>query len=308
MSLALACTPLREYAESQDPYAPANLSHADVETESDLDDYDESTYLFQRRKKKVKPQSSDHGMTAEPLALNASADQNSFQSPKQDQVLRKAEPKPAYYQDAYKEKVVEKAVVPQELTDALTKLAQQQEELIKLMEKHNDHSQEPVYAQAPSTSTHTQPHTNTPIYDPQPIAYNEYADRGSTPTKRERVETPKEPENKAKIFAVNVSDTRTVLIDEHVLVEWEDAIEMKNSGYTTNIQLPTWLLKGLEIVTHAPTHEPARSETIVPLYKHLKYGGHLRDINENKMTPTDVVRKIRILVDELKRGELLLRD
>ncbi|MEM6800933.1 MAG: hypothetical protein AAF696_05985 [Bacteroidota bacterium] len=113
----------------------------------------------------------------------------------------------------------------------------------------------------------------------------------------------------SRYVPVYISATQSIQIDEELLRTWEKKIVDARMGMESPVRLPRWLLQGLEWVTHAPKAEPKRSQTIMPLYKELQARGHLDDVNLNKMTPVQVVRKIRVLVDELKasQGQLSLR-
>ncbi|MEL6252479.1 MAG: hypothetical protein AAFR87_10760 [Bacteroidota bacterium] len=125
-----------------------------------------------------------------------------------------------------------------------------------------------------------------------------------------QVEIPQPaPKKESRYVDVYLSGTHSIQIDEELLRQWEKKIVDGRMGIESPTRLPRWLLQGLEWVTHASKEEPKRSQTIMPLYRELEYRGHLDDVNLNKMTPVQVVRKIRILVDELKAsdGQLSMR-
>lgn len=117
------------------------------------------------------------------------------------------------------------------------------------------------------------------------------------------------PKKDSRYVEVYLSGTHSIQIDEELLRQWEKKIVDGRMGIESPTRLPRWLLQGLEWVTHASKEEPKRSQTIMPLYRELEFRGHLDDVNLNQMTPVQVVRKIRILVDELKAsdGQLSMR-
>lgn len=107
-----------------------------------------------------------------------------------------------------------------------------------------------------------------------------------------------------------LANGREVAFDENRLVEWETAILARRQGLSPRTVLPTWLLQGLEWLTHAPTSEPDRSLTLMPLYRHMEAAGHLSAFNVNSMTDEQVITALRLLVEESKskkklRGEAL---
>lgn len=108
------------------------------------------------------------------------------------------------------------------------------------------------------------------------------------------------PSPQSHIVPVYLAGNQSINIDENLLRQWEKKIVDARMGIDSATRLPRWLLQGLEWVTHAEKAEPKRSETIMPLYRQLESRGHLDGINLNQMTPVQVVRKIRVLVDELK--------
>lgn len=102
-----------------------------------------------------------------------------------------------------------------------------------------------------------------------------------------------------------ILDGRMIDLDEARLMEWEAALLARKSGRRSAVILPTWLLQGLEWLAHAPTAEPQRSLTIMPLYRHMESAGHLNAFNADKMSDEQVVRALRLLVDEAKSKKKL---
>lgn len=103
-----------------------------------------------------------------------------------------------------------------------------------------------------------------------------------------------------RYISVTLPDRQIIEVDEAMLKRWEKKIVDARMGIESPQPLPRWLLQGLEWITHAPKTGDKRSDMIMPLYRQLEQRGHLDDINLKQMTPVQVVRKIRILVDELK--------
>lgn len=138
----------------------------------------------------------------------------------------------------------------------------------------------------------------------------EEAEEAMTQTRAaDQEEVMEDTQVNSRYVPVYLNANQSINIDEELLRSWEKKIVDARMGMESSVRLPRWLLQGLEWVTHAPKAEPKRSQTIMPLYKELQARGHLDDVNLNKMTPVQVVRKIRILVDELKasQGQLSLR-
>ena len=125
----------------------------------------------------------------------------------------------------------------------------------------------------------------------------------STPAK-----TPvNKPANNMQVVTLAVSPSQSVTLDEHMLLEWEKALEAKSKGRYTNTPVPAWLLQGLEWLTHAPSEGPVRSQMILPLYDHMKTAGYLDAVNENNMTPMEVVAVLRTFMEEMKDGNGQIR-
>jgi hypothetical protein len=100
-----------------------------------------------------------------------------------------------------------------------------------------------------------------------------------------------------------LGDGQSVVVDEGLLIEWEHGVAAEQLGLESDVALPKWLLQGIEWLTHAPKAEPVRSQTIMPVYRYMKNNGVLSDVDLNKMTPVQVVQKLRVLVDELKAAQ-----
>ncbi|MDW3652182.1 MAG: hypothetical protein R8P61_34220 [Bacteroidia bacterium] len=135
-------------------------------------------------------------------------------------------------------------------------------------------------------------------------------DLKATRSSEAQIEIPQPaPKKDSRYVEVYLSGTQSIKIDEERLRQWEKKIVDARMGIESPTRLPRWLLQGLEWVTNASKEEPMRSQTIMPLYRELEFRGHLDDVNLNQMTPVQVVRKIRILVDELKAsdGQLSMR-
>ncbi|MEM7657656.1 MAG: hypothetical protein AAF399_16110 [Bacteroidota bacterium] len=111
------------------------------------------------------------------------------------------------------------------------------------------------------------------------------------------------PATPTYLVPVFLASGQTIQLDEKLLREWEAAILASKRGEPSFVELPAWLMKGLEMLTHAPTEEPARSQTIMPLYRELESAGYLRNVNLNNMTSRQVVAVLRFLVDDVKRNQ-----
>lgn len=107
------------------------------------------------------------------------------------------------------------------------------------------------------------------------------------------------PATLAKV-KVYLSPSRSIVMDEALLQQWETALARKRSGRSSDEVLPGWILQGLEWLTHAPSTEPQRSQTIMPLYRHMQVSGYFESIDAKDMRPEDVVRVIREFVEEMK--------
>ncbi|RMG29372.1 MAG: hypothetical protein D6730_03995 [Bacteroidetes bacterium] len=105
------------------------------------------------------------------------------------------------------------------------------------------------------------------------------------------------PKMEVKVY---VSPGQAIVIDERVLIQWEEAVAAMEMGFGADTPLPGWVLQGLEWITHAPTEEPGRSRTIMPLFRHMQVQGYFQDVNLQDMSPAEVVQKIRLFVDEMK--------
>ena len=127
------------------------------------------------------------------------------------------------------------------------------------------------------------------------IKDNRELDRPNNTTKK----TPP-PLPHREVLTLALGGGRAAVIDEALLIDWETAVAEKSLGFEITTDLPAWLLQGIEWITHAPTEEPLRSQTIMPIYRHMEDAGMLDDVNQNSMTPTQVVEKLRLFVDEAK--------
>ena len=96
---------------------------------------------------------------------------------------------------------------------------------------------------------------------------------------------------------------QTVTVYEDILIEWEKGVAALQKGKKLSVDLPNWILQGIEWLTQTPPQEPTRSQIVMPIYRYMKAAGHLQDVNVDNMTPQQVVRKLRIWVDELKAGK-----
>ncbi|MEZ4827960.1 MAG: hypothetical protein R3C61_17005 [Bacteroidia bacterium] len=104
-----------------------------------------------------------------------------------------------------------------------------------------------------------------------------------------------------EVTAVSLPNNQSVVLDENLLVKWENAIAARKQGVYSPTQVPAWIMQGLEWLTHAPKEEPARSQTIMPLYRHMEASGLFADVNVNNLKPEQVVSKLRLFVDEINR-------
>ncbi len=177
----------------------------------------------------------------------------------------------------------------EKIEEVLIQLVAQHETIIQLMEQQMNKDKL-------STVEHT---THEPLSTEQPESV--------TPDFAQKTVMEDTNANTDGIVKVSISAGRSVLIDENVLIEWEQAIEAMERGEIPRIKLPAWILQGLEWLTHAPAQEPVRSQTIMPLYRHMKYAGHLSQVNMNSMTPAEVVATLRIFVDEMKQKKGQIR-
>lgn len=130
------------------------------------------------------------------------------------------------------------------------------------------------------------------------------------PAKTTETETARKARPAVNSAEMVLTNGREVAFDENRLVEWETAIIARRQGLSPRTSLPTWLLQGLEWLTHAPTSEPGRSLTLMPLFRHMEAAGHLNAYQVNSMTDEQVVAALRLLVEESKskkklRGEAL---
>lgn len=112
--------------------------------------------------------------------------------------------------------------------------------------------------------------------------------------------------HRPQVLKISLPGNKVVMLDEYVLHHWEALITEGKVSVKQDAALPGWLLQGIERLSHAPKREPLRSEIIQPLYRYLKYNGHLDDVNERDMTPVEVVKKMRLLVEEAKAGRINL--
>ncbi|MEL6671356.1 MAG: hypothetical protein AAFR61_04165 [Bacteroidota bacterium] len=103
-----------------------------------------------------------------------------------------------------------------------------------------------------------------------------------------------------EILMVIIDEDRFVCIDEDVLCEWEDGLWKMEKNAPTDVILPTWLLQGLEWITHTSHQDPDRTELLTPLYWYMEHQGMLNGINTHRMNPSQIVHLIRCLVDDLK--------
>lgn len=110
---------------------------------------------------------------------------------------------------------------------------------------------------------------------------------------------PAEPAS-YEVTALSVMGAGSVVLDEEKLARWEQAIASRRRGTSSNTAIPAWILQGLEWLTNAPSEEPVRSQTIMPLYRHMEASGYFSDVNVNSMTPEQVVAKLRLFVNEMK--------
>ncbi|MCB0841210.1 MAG: hypothetical protein KDD99_31290, partial [Bacteroidetes bacterium] len=85
--------------------------------------------------------------------------------------------------------------------------------------------------------------------------------------------------------------------------EWENGVAAKKLGFESETDMPKWLLQGIEWLTHAPKEEPVRSQVIMPVYRYMKNNGILDDVDQTKMSPTQVVEKLRVFVDEVRASQ-----
>ncbi|MCB0844271.1 MAG: hypothetical protein KDE26_13540 [Bacteroidetes bacterium] len=105
------------------------------------------------------------------------------------------------------------------------------------------------------------------------------------------------------ITKMSIGDGKAVVIDEGLLIEWENGVAAKKLGFESETDMPKWLLQGIEWLTHAPKEEPVRSQVIMPVYRYMKNNGILDDVDQTKMSPTQVVEKLRVFVDEVRASQ-----
>lgn len=130
----------------------------------------------------------------------------------------------------------------------------------------------------------TQPRPQQAMHAPvvQPVAAKPAAPQGMVP--------------------IQVSPNHQVYLNERMLQEWENALIATRQGRNPEVAMPTWLLQGLEWLSDAPSAEPGRSQVLMPLYRFMKDSNYFTDVNLNKMTPGQIVAKLRMLVEDAKIG------
>lgn len=104
-----------------------------------------------------------------------------------------------------------------------------------------------------------------------------------------------------EVTTVSLPGNQSVVLDENLLIQWENALAARKKGVYSPTAVPAWIMQGLEWLTHAPKEEPARSQTIMPLYRHMEASGLFADVNVSSMKPDQVVSKLRLFVDEMNR-------
>lgn len=155
--------------------------------------------------------------------------------------------------------------------------------------------------------------------DPNDLLFREVEQRMDQPATQAHArsapvqQTPKqiaqpvaETSTRMGFVPVQLTHDHRILLNEHMLVEWEKELIASRSGRTAEVALPTWLLQGLEWLTDAPSEEPERSQVLMPLYRHMKNSNYFADVNLNKMTPGQIVAKLRMLVEDAKQNQATL--
>ncbi|MDX2247150.1 MAG: hypothetical protein SF052_10260 [Bacteroidia bacterium] len=117
----------------------------------------------------------------------------------------------------------------------------------------------------------------------------------------QRVADKPTPKPSYEVTALSIPGNQSVVIDENLLIQWENAIAARKKGVYSPTTLPAWVMQGLEWLTHAPKEEPVRSQTLMPLYRRMESSGLFADVKVNSLTPEQVVGKLRLFVDEMKR-------
>ncbi|MEZ4776527.1 MAG: hypothetical protein R3D00_25350 [Bacteroidia bacterium] len=117
----------------------------------------------------------------------------------------------------------------------------------------------------------------------------------------QRVADKPTPKPSYEVTALSIPGNQSVVLDENLLIQWENAIAARKKGVYSPTAVPAWVMQGLEWLTHAPKEEPARSQTIMPLYRHMEASGLFADVNVSSMKPDQVVSKLRLFVDEMNR-------
>lgn len=177
----------------------------------------------------------------------------------------------------------------EKLEKVLTQLVEQHETIIHLMQEQMTAQKEIVQA---APSTHAPIENDRQEYREDEL-YEEPAPAFAQKTVLE------ESVNSHEV-RVSISPELSIVLDEELLIEWENTVTVMERGGIPRTKLPAWILQGLEWLTHAPSHEPERSQILMPLYRHMQYAGHLSNVNMNSMSPADVVRILRVFVNEMK--------
>ena len=137
------------------------------------------------------------------------------------------------------------------------------------------------------------------VAPPQPKAQPKQA----PPSYFERPPVATAPVPPSRMVALNLPTGQVIQLDESLLIEWEQAIKASKRGESTFTELPAWLMQGLEWLTHAPTEEPGRSQTILPLYRSLEQAGYLQHVQLNNMSSRQIVAVLRFFLDDVKRNQ-----
>ncbi|MEM7367500.1 MAG: hypothetical protein AAF587_02795 [Bacteroidota bacterium] len=140
----------------------------------------------------------------------------------------------------------------------------------------------------------------------EPASTQQAARAAAQPKPTQHVQTVAARSTRLGFVPVQLTPDRRILLNEHMLVEWENELIASRSGRTAEVALPTWLLQGLEWLTDAPSEEPERSQILMPLYRHMKNSNYFSDVNLNKMTPGQIVAKLRMLVEDAKQNQATL--
>lgn len=311
LALASACTSARQMASQKSPDETSEISSSLTASSEDnisetnseefnsevIEEVEEQKEEAPVRKQRFVPPPFRNTTAQEPKEEELVADNKEMVQPQPQKAS-------AYEETPHANARVAESQSNEKLEEVLVQLVEQHETIIHLMQEQMNAQKELVNAQAAAhTATHTAPMNQTRIAKKQEFYEDEMFEKPSYAQKTVLEEEELEPYE----VKVSISPDLTIVLDEELLIQWEETVSAMERGAIPRTKLPAWILQGLEWITHAPSHEPERSQILMPLYRHMKYAGHLDQVNMNSMSPADVVGIIRVFVDEMKEKKGRIR-